>query len=525
MTITFTPIHLPTNSAPGPSKDNITFTPISLDKSTENPSMLHDLANKADYINAFGGGVAKAGAGIIEGAADLMPYTLQQLHVISPETSAKLQAQMTKDTNLLRPSDQSISGKAMQQHPILAKTGEYGTDTYGLVEGMGLANGIGEAATALAPGIPKVAGVLGRMAGMGLVNKAAGGNFTTGAALSPVMDLGGYMLGKLGSQSAAKAALTNEVNSYTKSAVNKAYDVIKNIPFTNVDKESLNTISSGIDDLLKNTNPARFIGSQAKTLANYRDQLANANSFDDTLTILKNLGSDSKKLFAGSKVFPDLYKSVQGVRSDIEHVINQAAIKNGVNDALATASNLAQKTRIVNKTFEGMNENADFSFKTASTKLGKLIDKYGDSPYMSDTVNTLKGLKKLTDTASKAVKLPTGVLNLIGGTTGAYAGYQHDGVAGAVVGGAGGALGTYGLIQGAQKLISTPAGQKFLASLAKPGWTMDEINHVVKAVTLTGINKSQGLYDTYGKSLYDNYIKNPGTSDNSTTYNSSNTNQ
>ena len=471
----------------------IDFQPMQVPQQSQVPQQEGPIEQGADYINSAGGGIAKGLANIPQAIGDIPISLLGALHAISPETANKLYNANQENADLLRPSFGSIPQNAMYQHPDVAKAGEIGADAAGLTLGM---SGVGSAFA----GLPRAAGVLSRMGAMGALNASTAtpenkqDAFATGALTSPIFDAAGGAIGSLSKTAQGVEDINKTLATTTKPNIAKAYSVIQNLPFTDTDKSALTNISNKVTSLLQTPNLSPI---QQRLLGNLQGSLTNASSHAEVLQTLQNAGlKDTSKYFQGLKASPPVYQAFQGIKSDLENVLNTAAIKNSVGGALQKAQQLVQQAKVTGKVFRGMNADlANFSFKTANKQLGMSIDDLPQLAAFAKTKETLQGLQKITDSLAKEYHPGGLVVRGVGGAVGyglASKGEPNSHTAG-LTGMMAGLIGAPYLFNLMKNYAVTPEGQTLLKSLAKPGIKQEMIRNVTKAMILQGVS---GLINT-----------------------------
>lgn len=468
-------------------------------------------------------GLASGGADIAQGMYDTPTYIAELLGRISPETAKKLYKKSKETTDFFRPAGGAPGdyfAQAAADNPLVYETVKIGTDLAGMAAGMKGVTPVGDAAqkgtqvlSSLlggGEGVPILANMAGRAAGTSLVNAATVSPenkdmaAATGFFLSPAFDAAGYLIGRLGSSAATEGALQSTLDKYSKTNVDKAYDKIKSMPFTETDKSAVDSLGSKIiqfaDDVTAQYGAE--MGRKVEKIKNAVTYLDNADDFREVHRVFKQMGYASKN-FSGENAPKVVSEAFFGLKKELASVINNAAIKNGLDDALQSAHSISNTAAGIGKAFKNYEGNEAFSFKTASTKLNQLINDNKTLPYMKDSVEVFKGLKKMTDVMAKSWKpgatpaILSGVT--IGATVGGKAGYEAGGWQGAAVGGLlGTILGGYGgsaLNHYMKTFANSPGGQEFFKALAKPGVTTKDVGNATKSVLLTGLDQYFGLRD------------------------------
>lgn len=493
------------------------FDPSTAELVQQEPSTLSKVG---DYLSgaskALSGGVWSGIADTDQAIGNGTTALLQHIHVISPETATKLYAAVKDNSDLLRPDSSSYVGpsylsSAVQQHPVVAGAGQYGLDAYMLgAGGSALGGAAGEVASSSVPqAASSAAGLVGRLSGQGAANAAAGDptqqgtNFLTGA----LGQAGGEAIGKLASYVGGNAQriqqINNIVGNFTKSKADQAYAEIRNLPFGQADKAQLNTVVDHIGQVLDNPD-LNISVDHANMLKNLAINLNNTNNFSKAFDEYQNIGKMLRTQFNGLKGNTLLFKEVSNIKQVLGTHINNTATDQGINDAISTANN-TYRTRMAlsgpkNGIFNNMNENLDsFSFKTATNQLNKKIALYSEMKGMEPTVQTLQGLSKLTKEIGTGYKLGFWGARMagagVGSAAGGYEGYEEGKELGHPVGGMiAGAIAAPLMLHGLNKFTSSPQGQAFLRSLAKPGINQQDLRNVAKGAMLMGVNwfHSQG---------------------------------
>jgi hypothetical protein len=442
-----------------------------------------------DKAAAATGAISTTAGNVIQGVNDTLPWLLKHLEVISPETANKWYKENEKATDIFRVNpegDQSdVFNKKASENPYTYYGTKLATDAYALTRGMKGSNLLGEGAKALIPSFGRSAGVLGRMAGSGLVTQATVNPedkdlaFATGAALSPAADALGYVAG------GAKAAKIDQLNTIrqtaSKSKVNAAYNIVKNMAYTADDVAASTQLVTQIKDIIT-SNAASLSKPQTRRLNNLVNQLTNAKSHSDILKVLQNTGAGTR-FFKGIEATDEVYQMYSGLKGKLENIINQAAIRNSVPNALQDASQLAKQGRITKKIFKELNANPDgFSFKTAAKNLLLEIEDLDDTPALNQTKQVLMGLHKVTRELANSYKIPKSALMLGSATLAGSYGYATGGGVGGAIGTvAGGVLGPV-IFSKLNALAASPDGQAFLKSLASPAINQKDIRSIIKSL-------------------------------------------
>ena len=431
-------------------------------------------------------GLASGGANIGKGAADLPAYILDKLGAISPETAKKWYKATSEAAAVFKPQpgQSDVFSKSYQNYPYTGGGAKLATDVAGLASGMGAASKAGQAVSQ----IPKLGGLLGMgttAVGSGLINAAAADPeqkdlaFGIGAVASPVLDLGGKLVRGLGTRFSAEQQIDDVLGSLSTSKVNAAYTKVKSMLFSSDDALATKRVADKVVGLIKDTSIIKS-PKQTRILNNIASQLGSAKSHADTLKILQSSGKQAR-LFKGVEASDELYAGFRGAREEISNIINQSAIKNGVQDALKHATDLSTQKGITDKVFKEMDFNlSDFSFKTASKKLGIQINKFKDIAGMKETTEVLTGLKKLTDSVANSFKPQPGTLLVTGAGLGSAVGYEKTGSPwGAAAGGLAGAFVGPALVF---KMTHSPQGQAVLRALANPSLNLKDVGNIAKSI-------------------------------------------
>lgn len=470
----------------------VTFDPSSA-KPLEAPKPVVAQESLKDKAKSMGlsalAGLASGGADITEGIADTPAFVMKHLHIISPETASKIMSDNqevfdhARSSNVGDPSD--VFNQAVSKHPMVHNVAKYGTDLAGLMEGQ-----------RLIPNVSGVAGVGTRALGNGLLAQGGanpedkGSAFALGAAVSPAMDAIGAGLGVTGNKTNAINTVNDALDTSSKGNVNKLYDVVKKLPFSQEDQTATYNLGRKVEDYL-GSNANKLTAQQQNLLSDMAEKLQMTGNHDEALKTLLSTGSKSK-LFSGVNVGSDtIHDTFNGFKDELSGIINNAAIREGKPDALLDATVAAKKSRILDKVFGKMQDDvSSFNWKTASKNLNNQINKLDGQPGYQDTVDTLKGLHKVVDTAAKSFKPSSYAVHAAGGLVGGEMAYKEGASPMEVAGGA--VLGLIGLplaVHTAGELMTTPQGRQLLQSLNKPGVTVKHIADFTKSLVVGGISK------------------------------------
>lgn len=466
-----------------------------MDEAKPEPSTLSKVGS---YTGAVVGGMANGGADIAEGLGDTPTFILKHLHMISPETANKLYQATANNAKMFRPDSTSSDAisQSVNEHPNVARIAKTGVDLMGLAVGNKMIPTSLLSSGSAAP----VVNIAARAAGQGLLGQAAAdadhkdAGAVLGMAASPLLEAGGAVLGVLGNKVGATDAVNNVLSSVSNSKIKQAYASIRAMPFSVADSTNKN---SAVDDINKfvQTKQNVLTPMQSNVLQDTAETLQNATSHDDVLTALQGL-SKKVSIFSGSNATDSVYQGYNNIKNSIGDVLNEAASRNSISDALNSANDIYKQGTQVNKIFGSLpNDPSNFNFKTANTKLTQAITKYQDVPSMQSTVQTLQGLKKVI--APVADKAPNSIYaqhiagGMIGGVIGGGGGYKEGGTEGAMGGaGLGAAAGVLGLpyaVHSLGKLAQTSGGQAMLRGLNDPGITTKALAAFVRSATAAGI--------------------------------------
>jgi len=449
------------------------------------------------------GGLASGGADIAQAIGDTPTYVLEKLNLISPATAKKLYKINQENADVFRPSKESgdIISQATEQYPGTYQAAKLVTDTAGTIATMSPMTALGAGATA-ATGT-RLAGLGTRAVGSGLVNASMVNPdekdlaFGIGAVASPIFDGAGKLISNLGTKANVIKQVDDVLKTSSTAKVNKAYKVVKELTFDQADKQSIDTLSTKVLSMVDNLGDT-IAPEQARTLRNIASHLDNAGSHDDVLKVLQNAKSgQTNRMFTGLNASSELYQSFNGLKNEIRDVINQAAIRNNIPKALANAEELSQQNKMLGKVFKQFKgDPSEFSFKTANKNLNLLINKYEGSEVMKPTLEVLKGLQKLTQTAAKQYKMNGLVVQATGSVLAGGATYKATGDPQAsVLGSVAGGLGANMALHAFRNFAATPSGQSFLRTLAKPNVSDFDIRNILKAMFAEGsaglLNKSE----------------------------------
>ncbi len=438
------------------------------------------------------GGLSSGGADIAEGIADTPTFIMHHLHIISPETAAKLYQASKENTDMFRPESGDSSDpfkQAQQQHPIIEGGAKIATDIAGMAGGMRSISG----ATA---GIPAIAGIPTRAAGLGLINAAAtnpedkGSAFLQGAATSPMFDLAGAAASAAGNKINAVNTISKTLGETKPETVNKAFDVVRNTPFKPEDQASSYTLGQKIQNYLEQ-NKGSLYKSQVNALDDTSQKLINAGNHDDTMKALQTLGSKTP-LFSGLKASDALYNDVNQFKTGISDIINNATQREGLGpDALNKATQLYKQQDIMSNIFSKMPDDiSKFNFDKAHQQVNAAIRENINKPYMSDTVQSLQGLQKTLKTVAHGYSPGSLVSTAIGGVVGGGIGEKEGGMKGAGIGTIAGMIGGNYAIHALKNMINYPAGQAILKWLGNDSTSMQDTSAFVKALSSAGISEN-----------------------------------
>lgn len=468
------------------------------------PAQSNQEAGKS-VLAAGVGGLSSGGADIAEGISNTPVWLMQHLHIISPETAKKVYASNKDVLDVFRPDatgDQTdIINKGAQEHPIVNQLAKTGVDIAGAAEGAKAASVLGTGAKVLsgllggADVASTTAGIAGRAVGQGLVGQASvdpenkDQGFALGALMSPAVDAAGLLLSKAGSRVTATDTINAALEQNSKSKINAAYNLVKKSPFLPEDSEASSSVGKSIKDYLS-ANSDKLSTVQKTVLDDTADKLLNATDHVDTLQALQGLGNKSK-IFAGLNASDALHSDVGNFKQAITNVIDNATTRNGTPGALEAAGVAHSQGTIINKIFGNLaTDEGSFNFKSADSQLTKKITQYADVPYMKDTVETLKGLKKALQPIAQSYA-PSGLAShAAGAAIGGAIGYKQGGETGAVAGSIIGGMGTGALIKSLHDLARTPQGTAILRAISKPGIHAQDIQAILKSLGTVSISNS-----------------------------------
>lgn len=490
-----------TNHAPASASPTTQVPGQQVSAQTPGPSIIDKVK---PYATAAFAGLMNAGANIGEGLADtpvlLLNPVMQHLRLWSPKTADSIMKDNKEVFNLARSSetgDQSdILNKAYTENPMTGKGAELVGNIAGLVTGMKtVPTSIGQGLSSLFRGVPETAGVVGRALGQGLVGQAAaepemkGKSFALNSLLSPVADVVGMGLKAFGKTAEGLSQINNTLSTLTPDKVNKAYQVVKDMPFSEANKAQTTTLSQNVTDLV-----SKFDGilspKQTRLLTNMSTQLENVTSHSDSLKLMQNIGAETKN-FSGLKASDELFNTFKGIKDTLKNNINQSAIQNEVPNALDIATSLNKTSNILagdKGIFTEMNANPNFNFSTASKKLNLAIEKYQDIPYMQDTVDVLKGLQKTTASLGRSYKMSGFEVHGLGAAAGAGVGYEEGGSpSSAILGGALGGLTAPILVHQLRTFAMSPIGRQTMQYLGKTGTPTSDTTAVIRSIVAGGL--------------------------------------